>query len=98
MAAVDNVEHQQQGMYLTRKRDRRHYGYQSYFINPGVFYNILNVPFIHTMYMARTEYWTKHRRKYLEHTYPSFFMKLERIPTGRWECEDHNTSATWTCD
>ncbi len=95
MAAVDNVEHQQQGVSIIRKRDRRHYNYQSSFNAVGTFYNIFNVPFIHTV--SVTEYWTKNRRKWVEYLYPSFFMNIKRIPTYRWSCESFEKSDEWTC-
>jgi hypothetical protein len=99
MAAVDNVEHQQQGITIIRKKDRRHYGYESIFGNhAGIFYDLKNVPFVHTLGLVYAEYWSKHRRKYLEHTYPSFFMDIKRIPTYRWECSEFSESDNeWSC-
>ena len=78
-----------------RRRDRRHYGYQSTFGNhAGILYDLKNVCYIHTQ--DRPEHWSKHRRKYLEHTYPSFFMNIRLVPTYQWECSDFEESDEWT--
>ncbi len=68
---ADEVIIQQTNTY-PRKRDRRHYRYESVFGNhPPIFYDLKNIPWI--VGQSNDIYWSKHRRKNRDYIYPNYF-------------------------